>query len=100
MCVQKTNINDGRVILCKRSLRVKIFRLIAALKGGFLAQHIWEMVGRKNLIIFKGFHYSQFHILISLSFRKIETKNLDSDQPRVLILLVLGTTSPAAYQLS
>ena len=36
-------------------------------------------VGRKNLTIFKGCHYSRLFIMISLSFRKIETKNLNSD---------------------
>ena len=46
----------------------------------------------KNLIFFKGCHY----IMISLSFWKIETKNLNWD-PYILIFLVLGTTSPAAY---
>ena len=35
-------------------------------------------------------------MMISSSFRKIETKQLNSD-PRILIFLVLRTTSPAAY---
>ena len=35
-------------------------------------------------------------MMITLSFRKIETKNLNLD-PRILIFLVLGTMSPAAH---
>ena len=46
--------------------------------------------------IFKGCYYSRFHIIILYkSFGKIETMNLNLD-PRILIFLVLGTTSPAA----
>ena len=73
---------------------MKIF--IAAPQGGFIVPHVWEIVGRKNHTIFKGCHYSRFYIMISSNFRKIETKNLNSD-PRILVLLVLGTTSPASY---
>ena len=65
-------------------------------QGGFIAPNVWEIVVRKNLTIFKGCHYSRFYIMISLSFRKIETKNLNSD-PHILIFLVLGTTSSAAH---
>ena len=54
---------------------------------------------RKNLTIFKGCHYSRFYKMISLSFREIETKNLNPD-PRILIFLVLETTSSAAHYLS
>ena len=68
---------------------------IAVLQGGFIAPHAWEIVCRKNLTIFKARHYSRFYIMIFLSFRKIETKNLNSD-PRILIFFVLGTTSSAA----
>ena len=64
--------------------------LIAAPQGEFIALHIWEIVHRKNLTIFKGCHYSRFYIMIPLSFRKIETRNLNSDPP-ILIFLVLGT---------
>ena len=53
--------------------------LITASLGTFIAPHVWEIVGRKNLTIFKGCHYSRFHIMIPLSFWKIETKNLNSD---------------------
>ena len=67
-----------------------LFQLIAAPQSGFIAPHVWEIVGWKNLTIFKGCHYSQFYIMISSSFRKIETKDLNSD-PRILIFLVLGT---------
>ena len=74
---------------------LKLF-LIAAPQGGFIAPHVLEIVGRKSLTIFKGCNYSQLHIMISLSFWKIETKNLNSD-PRILIFLVVGTTSPAVH---
>ena len=73
--------------------------MIAAPQSGFTAPHVREIVGRKNLTIFKGCHYSRSYMIIFSSFQKIETKNLNSD-PRILILLVLGTTSPAAYKLS
>ena len=58
--------------------------------------YVREIAGRKNMTIFKGCHYFWFYIMFSSSFRKIETKNLNSD-PRILIFLVLGTTSPAAH---
>ena len=80
----------------KDNQAMKSDQLIAAPQGGFIAPHVWEIVCRKNLTIFKGCHYSRFYIMISLSFQKIETKNLNSD-PRILIFLVLGTTSPAAH---
>ena len=64
--------------------------LIAAPQDGFIAPHVWEIVCRKNLTTFNGCHCSQLYIMISLSFRKIETKNLNSD-PHILIFLVLGT---------
>ena len=64
---------------------------IAALQGGFIAPHLWEIACRKNLTIFKGCHYSRFYTMISLSFQKIETKNLKSN-PRILSFPVLGTT--------
>ena len=72
--------------------------IIATPQGGFIAPHVSEIVGRKNLTIFKGCHYSRLYLMISLSlsFRKIETKNLNSD-PRILILLGLGTTSLAPH---
>ena len=63
--------------------------IIAAPEGGFMGPHVWEIVGRKNLTIFKGCHYSRFYIMISSGFRKIKTKNLNSDV-RILIFLVLG----------
>ena len=69
-------------------------RIIAAPQGSFIGPHVWEIEGRNNLTIFKGCHYSRFYIMISLSFRKIETKNLNSD-PHILIFLALGTTLPA-----
>ena len=68
--------------------------IISAPQGVFIAPHVWEIVGRQNFTIFKVCHYSQFYITISLSFRKIETKNLNSDS-RILIFLLLGTN----YQL-
>ena len=70
--------------------------LIATPQSGFIALHVGEVVGRKNLTISKGCHYSLFYIWISLSFWEIETKNLNSN-PRILISIVLGTTSPAAH---
>ena len=72
--------------------------LIAPPQGGFIP-YVWEIVGKKNLTIFKGCHYSIFYIIISSSFWKIETKNLNSD-PCILMFLILGTSSPAAYSLS
>ena len=71
--------NSGRLLL-----------FIAASQGGFIAPHICEIVCRKTLTIFKSCHYSRFYITIFSSFRKIETKDLNSD-PRILIFLVLGT---------
>ena len=68
--------------------------IISGPQGVFIALHVWEIVGRQNFTIFKGCHYSQFYITISLTFRKIETKNLNPDS-RILIFLLLGTN----YQL-
>ena len=73
--------------------------LIAASQGGFTAPQVCEIVGRKNLTIFKGYQCSPFSLMISSSFRKIQTKNLNSN-PCSLIFFVLGTTSPAGYRLS
>ena len=39
--------------------------VIAVPQGGFIAPHVWGIVGRKNLTIFKGCHYSQFYMIIS-----------------------------------
>ena len=33
---------------------MKFGQLIAAPQGGFIAQHVWEIVCRKNFTIFKG----------------------------------------------
>ena len=57
---------------------------------GFIARHVGEIVCRKNLTIFKGCHYSRLYVMSSLSFQKIDTKNVNSN-PRILIFLVLGT---------
>ena len=70
--------------------------IITAPQGGFIAPHVWEIVGRNNLTIFKSCQYPRFYIMISSSFPKIETKNLNSD-PRNLIFPVLETKSPAAH---
>ena len=48
----------------------KLRFFIAFPQGDFIAPHIWETVGRKNLIIFKGCHYSQFYMMISSGFCK------------------------------
>ena len=64
----------------------KLHDIVNCRPSGFTVPHIWEIVCRKNL----GCHYSQFYITITLSFWKIQTKNLNSDQ-RILIFLVLGT---------
>ena len=71
--------------------------VIAAPQGGFTAPHVSEIVGRKNLTIF-NFKVATIldFIMISLRFRKMETKNLNL-APGILISLVLGTTSPAAH---
>ena len=55
-------------------LRSVIFSLTAAPHGGFVAPHGWEIVGAKNLTIFKGCNYSRFYMKIASSFQKIETK--------------------------
>ena len=73
--------------------------IIAAPHGGFIAPHVREIVGRKNLTIFKGCHYSRSYMMISSNFRKANTKNLKSDLC-ILNVLVLGTTLSAAYRLS
>ena len=75
---------------------MKCGQLITAPQGGFIAPHVWEIVGRKNLTIFKGCDYSRFYVMISLSFYKIETKNINSDL-RILIFLVQVTIRPAAH---
>ena len=77
------------------SIKINLY-LIATPQGGFIAPHVREIVGRKNLTMFKGCHYSRFDIMICSSFRKIETKNLNSD-PGILILLVRRTTSLHAH---
>ena len=61
------------------------------LRMAFIALHVWETVGRKNITIFKVCHYFRFYMMISSSFRKIE--NLNSD-PSTLIFSALETTSP------
>ena len=65
------------IYLCKNSVLLSIQGdlIIAAPQGGFIAQYILEIVGRKNLTVFKGCYYSWFCMMISLSFRKIETNN-------------------------
>ena len=72
---------------------------IAACQDGFIVPHVWEIRVRKNLTIFKGCHFAQFHILIWWSFPEIETKNFNSD-PCFLKLLKMGTISPAAHFLN
>ena len=74
--------------------------MIAAPQGGFIVTLVWEIVGRKNLTIFKGCHHSRFFIMISSSYSKIETHRLivNSD-PGILTSLVLGTTSLATHWL-
>ena len=76
--------------------KMKFGQLITAPQGGFIALHVWEIVGRKNLTIFRGCHYSRFNIMISSSFPKIVTKNLNSD-PGILIFLALSTISLAGH---
>ena len=79
---------------------IVVFALfIATPQYGFIAPHVKEIVDKKNLTIFKGCQYSQFYIIISSSFWKIETKNINL-VPRILILLVLETKSPAAHYLT
>ena len=92
------NVNIKEQIGKAFTLSMKKYKkyLIATPQSGFIAPHVWEVVGRKNLTISKGCHYSLFYIRISLSFWEIETKNLNSN-PGILISIVLGTTSPAAH---
>ena len=40
----------------KDNQTMKFGQLIAAPKGGFIAQHVWEIVCRKNFTICKGCH--------------------------------------------
>ena len=78
MSVSQNNCkNVMEIYLCKNSVLLSIQGdlIIAAPQGGFIAQYILEIVGRKNLTIFKGCYYSWFYMMISLSFRKIETHN-------------------------
>ena len=50
--------------------------LIASLQGDLIAPQVWEIVGRKNLAIFKGCHYSRW--LLNDDFLKF-LKNQDKE---------------------
>ena len=61
MSVSQNNCkNVMEIYLCKNSVLLSIQGdlIIAAPQGGFIAQYILEIVGRKNLTIFKGCYYS------------------------------------------
>ena len=73
--------------------------IIAARQGGFIVPKVWEIVVRKYLTNFEGFHFAQFYILIWCSFPKIETKSFNSG-PCFFKLVKLGTISPAAHFLN
>ena len=73
-----------------------IYDVITTPQDGFIASHVWEIVGTKNLTIFKDCQYFRFYMMISSNFWSIEKKNLNSN-PCISNYLVLGTTSPAAY---
>ena len=75
--LEQSEQKEEKRIKVKKSnfFRTSFWFIIAAPQGGFIALHVWEIVGRKNLTVFKGCHCSQLYIIISLSFQKIETKN-------------------------
>ena len=78
----------------------KVFlTLIAASQAGFIVPHVWEIVVRKYLTIFEGYHFARFYILIWWSFPKIETKNFNSGLC-FSKLVKLGTISHAAHFLN
>ena len=53
--------------------------VITTPQDGFIAPHVWEIVGTKNLTIFKGCQYFRFYMMISSNFWSIEQKNLNSN---------------------
>ena len=65
----------------------RLIMLIVTPQGGFIYPARMRNSRQKK----SHCHYSRFY-MFSLSFRKIETKNLNSD-PHILILVVLGITS-------
>ena len=73
--------------------------VIAPRQDGFMFPYVWEIKVRKNLRIFEGCHFPRFYILIWSSFRKIETKDLNSD-PCFFNLVKLWSISPAAHFLN
>ena len=69
--------NDNKIIIMLIIIITTIAILIimiAALQGGFIVPHVWEIVVRKNLSIFKGCHYSWFYIMISSVFGKLRQR--------------------------
>ena len=54
---------------------------------------------RKNLLVFEGFHFHLFYVLIFSGFWKIEAKNFNSEQC-FFGLAKLETISPAEHLLS
>ena len=73
-----------------------LFVLIATPQSSFIAAHGWEMVGRKNLTIFKVCHYRWFYMMISSRFRKVKAKNVNSD-PCIIIFLVPYFNFPRTF---
>ena len=88
----KTNRNNT-------TIEFGIFELVATSQGGFVVWYVWEIVVKKNLTNFEGWHSARFYILIWWSFPKIETKNFNSGSC-FFKLVKLGTISPAAHFLN
>ena len=68
-------------------------------QGGFIVPYVWEIVVRKNLTNFEGYHLARFYIFVWWSSLKIETKNFNSG-PNFFKLVKLGTISSAAHFLN
>ena len=73
--------------------------LINCRQGDFIVLYVWEILVRKNVTIFEGCRFSRFSIFIWLSFRKIETKNFNSD-PSFFNSFKIGTISFSAHFLN
>ena len=87
-CILQTCCNIARTSFYKKAWGVLLLIFaegsLSIYSRSFIAPHVWEIVGRKNLTIFKGCHYSRFFMIISSSFLKIESKKWNSD-PCILI---------------
>ena len=91
-------LKESKTILkeCWHLRSIVVLISIAARQGGFIIPHVWEIVVRKNLTNFEGYHFGRFYLLIWWSFPKIKTKNFNSG-PCFFKLVKLGTISPVAH---